>query len=85
MNCVPPVRDTRCFPVDNYKKWMISSYGSLQGVDQIKQEIKNYGPVTCMVVPTEGFKAYKGGVYQEESKEEASHHVSLVGWGQQDG
>lgn len=85
MNCVPPVRGTRCFPVQNYKKWMISSYGSLQGEQQIKEEIKNYGPVTCMVAVTPGFRDYKGGVYSEKVDDQPTHHVSLVGWGTKEG
>jgi hypothetical protein len=60
MNCSPPVRDSRCYPVTEYKKWNIDIIGELSTQDQMMQEIKTYGPITCTLVVTDGFNKYDG-------------------------
>ena len=65
MDCIPPVNNSTCSPVINYKRYFISDYGTLTGVENIKYEIQSRGPVTCGIVATQGFKNYQGGIYKE--------------------
>lgn len=83
MNCVPPVHGGKCFPVDNYKIWKISEYGILRTEQQMKNQIAHYGPITCGIVATQGFRDYRGqAIYTEKlgRKEKSNHWVGVVGW-----
>ena len=50
-------------------------------VDQIKQAIMDYGPVSVGVYADSRFKAYKGGVFNAcNGQSEPNHAVVLIGW-----
>lgn len=63
MNCIPPVRGTKCFPVYNYKKWKLNGWSKVPTLPQMLLELVMYGPITCGLVATAGFRDYRGGVY----------------------
>ena len=79
-------RGSKCEAVNAYTKWRVESYGKVRGVYEIKQEVQNWGPVSCGIRATEGLRNdYKAGeVYSEvlRKKDRAPNHaVSVVGWG----
>lgn len=79
MNCDP---DKGCSPVSNYKQFKAASYGPCSGYDQMKNQIYQQGPIACGMVVTDGFKAYKSGIYSENSTVTTPNHwVVLTGWG----
>jgi cathepsin X len=44
-----------CFPVTDMKRWFVSEYGGIIGVDQMKAEIYHRGPISCGMYSTEAF------------------------------
>lgn len=62
-----------------------SSY-SLNGVDNIKQDIYNYGTVTAAFTVYMDFLTYESGVYQHTTgAAEGGHAIKLIGWGTENG
>ncbi len=49
-------------------------------VDQIKQAIYDYGPVSVAVCVNSAFSGYTGGVFSGPTCHEINHAVALVGW-----
>jgi len=49
-------------------------------VNQIKQAIMTYGPVTVCVNATAAFQAYGGGIFNACDNSSINHAVALVGW-----
>jgi cathepsin L len=49
-------------------------------VDDIKASMCKYGAITVAVAATPAFIAYGGGVFNERSKTQINHAVTLVGW-----
>ena len=41
-----------------------------------------FGPITCGVVVTKGFRDYRTGIYKEylDKSIQTTHEVSIVGW-----
>jgi len=70
-----------CWAVD-YKKYYVSNYYGLSGASQMKAEIFKNGPISCGLMVTDGFEAYKGGIYSEYSMfPMINHEIAIVGWG----
>jgi len=59
--------------------WLFVGGTSSPSVEQIKQAIYTYGPVTTRVCALGGFGSYSGGVYMEDW-DCYDHAVILVGW-----
>ena len=58
------------------------SWRFISGIDQIKLEIFNNGPISAGMVTFEDFQFYKGGVYKHVSGRQTDHHaVVILGWG----
>ena len=78
-------RPSTCGAVKYYQKFKVQAYGRVKGVDNIKNEVLNHGPVSCGIHVTQKFKnEYKGGIYEEEVDPRslgANFAVSVVGWG----
>ncbi len=71
-----------CTAVKEFRRYKISNYGDVYGIDRIKAEIYARGPVGCGIDATDALVAYKGGIYSEKkSWPRINHEVSLVGWG----
>lgn len=48
----------------------------------MKAELYKYGPISCGLEVTDGFEAYKGGIYSEHKTfPMINHEISIVGWG----
>jgi cathepsin X len=68
-DCVSPppkVGETgfeRCFPIQNYKRYYTSEYGSVRGVEAMKKEIFLRGPISCGIYSTPELHNYKTGIY----------------------
>eukprot|EP00343_Euplotes_focardii_P011117 CAMPEP_0205830756 /NCGR_PEP_ID=MMETSP0206-20130828/42076_1 /ASSEMBLY_ACC=CAM_ASM_000279 /TAXON_ID=36767 /ORGANISM="Euplotes focardii, Strain TN1" /LENGTH=450 /DNA_ID=CAMNT_0053134715 /DNA_START=386 /DNA_END=1735 /DNA_ORIENTATION=+ len=82
----PPSADEdgleNCWAVENPKKYYVSEYGFVQGVDQMKAEIFKRGPISCGIKTTPDLHAYKGGVYKEHLEDfTLTHEISVLGWG----
>ncbi len=54
--------------------------GLVPKVDQIKEALCKYGPVSSSVFVTSAFKAYAGGVFDEMADGQTNHAVTIVGW-----
>ena len=79
----PEHRPGVCWFQKGHQQWRVDHYGKVKGVEGIKNEILNWGPVVCGIRATARFRAYVGGIYEEEvpGVGEANHAISLVGWG----
>lgn len=49
-------------------------------VEQLKQAIYTYGPISVAVAATGSFQAYSSGVFNDCEDVEINHAVNLVGW-----
>ena len=58
----------------------IGSGEELPSVEQIKQAIFNYGPVSASVAVDPYFQAYAGGIFNFNYDSMTNHAISLVGW-----
>ena len=86
----PLFRPSVCYAVDDYTKWRVQYYGKVKGTAEIKNEVFNWGPVTCGIHATKklknGYRAKE--VYSEELRRvdrAPNHAVSVVGWGVEPG
>jgi TolA-binding protein len=78
-------RDATCDP--NVKpKHRIATWGFVHGyggkppVDDMKEALCKYGPLSAAVAATPTFIAYTGGVFEEETHVWVNHAVMIVGW-----
>lgn len=73
-----------CRPIE-YKKYYISDYYLISGVDKMKAEIYKYGPISCgMFTSMDFIFKYDGGIYSEyvdDVNSKINHEVSVVGYG----
>lgn len=82
----PPVGDDGmegCYAVD-YKKYYVSEYYSLAGVDKMKAELYKNGPISCGIHATENFELNYDGtyIYSEEVRFPLiNHEISVTGYG----
>ncbi len=68
-------------PKDKIANWgFVDQNGSVPSVDKLKAAMCNYGPVSASVFVSPAFKAYTGGVFDQNSSGQTNHAVSLVGW-----
>jgi cathepsin B len=79
-----PKCSKKCADGSDYKKYKCKS-GSVveaKGVQQIKTEILNSGPVETGFTVYEDFMSYSSGVYRHVSGDQlGGHAVKIVGWG----
>lgn len=79
--CQPYCQDHRL----SYTKYKAKKYSYVikYNVDEIKEEIKNNGPVSTAMDAYEDLYSYKGGVYrhQPNARKLGGHGVTLVSWG----
>ena len=74
-----------CFTITQHETYFVSEYGHVKGVEKMKAEIYERGPISCGIKTTKGFKNYTEGVYSEYLwSTKANHEVSIVGWGATD-
>mgnify|MGYP000075358913 CR=1 FL=1 len=73
---------TTCYPIP-HKRWYVSEFAKVEGVQKIKEELVNRGPLVCSMIVTPKFREYTGGIYSEvtDDKVECNHEVSIVGYG----
>ena len=72
----------KCWAVD-FKKYYVSHYYGVAGVDQMKAEIAKNGPISCGIQATTQFEeTYKGGMYHEYiANPVLNHEIAIVGYG----
>ncbi len=58
----------------------VDSSSSVPSVDDIKQAIYQYGPVSAAVYVDSNFQAYSGGVFNSSTDSSPNHAILLVGW-----
>jgi len=86
----PPPADKdwqqNCTAIENFTKWKVSNYGSVNGADQMKKAIFANGPIACGIDATPKFERYTGGIFsQTVLMPKINHIVSIVGWGVENG
>uniref|UniRef100_A0A914C8W6 cathepsin X n=1 Tax=Acrobeloides nanus TaxID=290746 RepID=A0A914C8W6_9BILA len=70
-----------CFSIQNYTLYKVKEYGRVSGLEKMKAEIYERGPIACGIASTKKFDDYAGGIYSEETSEGINHIISVVGWG----
>lgn len=77
--------DSACKSNLNYQwkltSWSYLSSGENPSVDEIKQAIYKYGPVSVGVAADSTFSSYSGGIFQGSGSTQLNHAVNIVGWG----
>jgi cathepsin L len=58
----------------------VNSHVEIPSVAELKKALCDYGPLGVAVAATPAFKAYKSGVFNENSSANINHAVTLVGW-----
>eukprot|EP00008_Paramoeba_atlantica_P009058 CAMPEP_0201477956 /NCGR_PEP_ID=MMETSP0151_2-20130828/2886_1 /ASSEMBLY_ACC=CAM_ASM_000257 /TAXON_ID=200890 /ORGANISM="Paramoeba atlantica, Strain 621/1 / CCAP 1560/9" /LENGTH=249 /DNA_ID=CAMNT_0047858845 /DNA_START=463 /DNA_END=1212 /DNA_ORIENTATION=- len=85
-NCDPGSGNCYSVPSSYYKRYTVGDYGEVQGIDEIKNEVYQRGPVSCSIMATEGLESYTGGIYSECHNHILSNHiVSIIGFGEENG
>lgn len=75
-----PKSGGRCVGLTNYPNATVSDYGSIAGVDSMKNEIAKNGPISCTLNDTLLLN-YTGGILTETEKStDINHAISVVGW-----
>jgi cathepsin X len=75
-----------CFAVDHYQNWKVDQYGEVNGVDAMKSEIFNRGPIACGINATDDlFYNYDGSyIYESTDDGEINHQITVIGYGKDD-
>ncbi|MEM4259065.1 MAG: C1 family peptidase [Candidatus Thermoplasmatota archaeon] len=61
--------------------WKFIGFGQgIPPIDSMKQAILQYGPISVAVAVNQGFGAYTGGIFNDNTPAQINHAVSLVGW-----
>jgi C1A family cysteine protease len=70
------------YPHDYYiEDWAyVGPFDGVATVDQIKQAIYDYGPVSVALCVNSAFQAYSGGIFSGPTCHSINHAVALVGW-----
>jgi len=72
-----------CVIPDEYFKYDVDQYGSVQGETAIINELVANGPLACSMATTDAFHEYKGGIFYDDTGDlDVSHEVSIVGYGE---
>jgi len=71
-----------CWAVED-TRYYIGDYYSVSGVDAMKAELYNHGPISCGIHVSDAFEGYTGGVYSEYCSFPCliNHEISVVGYG----
>lgn len=70
-----------CTAVAKFPNATVKSYTAVSGVDQMKREIYEHGPIACGV-NANPILDYAGGIVNMSNEDqEVDHIVSVVGWG----
>jgi cathepsin X len=78
--------DGNCPSITKYRHYMVTDYGSVDGVNDMKAEIYSRGPISCGIEATAQFELYTGGIYSEYDPDPGINHIiSVVGWGVENG
>jgi cathepsin B len=81
---VVPKCASSCADGSTYRKYKCTAGSVVEasGVDQIKNEIFNNGPLETGFTVYEDFMSYKGGVYKHTTGSQlGGHAVKIIGWG----
>jgi cathepsin X len=77
-----------CAPIGDeaYDRLVVSDYGNIHSVEEMKAEIMARGPITCGIDATAAMDAFPGDEVYMEFKERIgiNHIISVVGWGRDD-
>jgi len=71
----------KCVPINYYPNATIANFGSVRGVENMKNEIFTNGPIACGINAIE-IDDYHGGILDvPNAKKTINHIISIVGWG----
>ena len=84
--------DTTCKDLTGKTRYAVPTGGSwsylagdtvIDSVDNTKQAIYSYGPVSAYIYATDNFSYYTGGIYEEPGYTPlpTNHVINIVGWG----
>ncbi|KAG9390653.1 Papain family cysteine protease [Carpediemonas membranifera] len=67
------------------QKYYATSFKQLGSVEEIQDEIYNYGPIEAAFIVYRDFYYYTSGVYHHTSGQEmGGHAIKIIGWGVED-
>jgi cathepsin X len=70
-----------CKEINNYPNVTVATYGRVKGVNDMKHEIYNNGPIACGI-NANMILDYKGGILDVPNEsQDIDHIISIVGWG----
>lgn len=82
MSCFNSSYPVNCDAVANFTSYKVSHWGPVSGVENMKREIYQFGPVGCGIEVTPRFENYTSGVYEEWLPfYSINHEIAVVGWG----
>ena len=70
-----------CWAVTEFKRYKVSEYGSVSGVEKMKAEIAARGPISCGVYVDQDFLDYHGGIFRSQNSGWINHEIEIAGWG----
>jgi cathepsin X len=75
-----------CNAITTEKRYKVSDYGRISGVQQMQAEIYARGPISCGIDATQALDNYRGGIFSEYlPSPNINHIISVVGWGVNNG
>jgi len=79
-NCKGPPGEGTCWAQQNYTRFWVDQYSSINGITQIMAEIASRGPVAAGIDATV-LEDYTGGIITQTTPASINHIVSIVGYG----
>lgn len=84
---IVPKCPTSCVKRNAFTKYKSQSFDYYTTVDEIKNQIFNYGPISTGMLVYTDFFTYKSGIYEltDEGVFVGGHAVKIIGWGVENG
>ena len=82
-NCMP---GQGCWAQERAKIYGVNEFGEINGEENMMNEIKQRGPITCAIAVTQELRNYTGGIFEDKTgRVELDHDISVTGWGEENG
>jgi len=80
--CKNCFHNTSCVAVKSYTSYRLGEFGTVSGEHAMMSEIWKRGPITCRIAVADDLFDYKGGIYNDKTREQQIRHaVEVLGFG----